>query len=83
MFTRCTPRSATESLYVTMTPPPRTVTCICQFIKYTKFMITVMNFLYIPYVNHTSVLNSYITNILQFLSIITPEQTFEVRVQLA
>ena len=42
----------------------------------------VMNFWYSPYGNHTSVLNSYITNILLFLSIITPEQTFEVRVQL-
>ncbi len=43
---------------------------------------TVRNFLYIPYVNHTSVLNSYITNILLFLSIITPEITFEVPVLL-
>ncbi len=43
---------------------------------------TVMNFLYFPYVNHTSVLNAYITNSLLFLSIITPEQTFEVCVQL-
>ncbi len=41
-----------------------------------------MNFLYIPYVNQTSVLNSYINNILLFLSIITPEHTFEVPVQL-
>ena len=37
---------------------------------------------YIPYVNYTSVLKSYITNILLFLSIITPEQTFEVPVPL-
>ncbi len=41
-----------------------------------------MNFWYFPYVNHTSVLNSYIANILLYLSIITPEQTFEVPVQL-
>ncbi len=45
-------------------------------------MKSVMNFWYFPYVNHTSVLNSYIANILLSLSIITPEQTFEVRVQL-
>ncbi len=41
-----------------------------------------MNLWYFPYVYHTSVFNSYITNILLFLSIITPGQTFEVRVQL-
>ena len=44
--------------------------------------MTVMIFLYIPYVNYASVLNSYITNMLLSLSIITPEQTFEVPVQL-
>ncbi len=45
-------------------------------------MTSVMNFWYFPYVNHTSVLNSYMTNTLLVLSIITPEQTFEVSVQL-
>ncbi len=53
-----------------------------QLVNWLEIENAVMNFLYIPYVNHTSVLNSYITNILLFLSIIPPEQTFEVRVQL-
>ncbi len=43
--------------------------------------ISVMNFWYFPYVNHISVLNSHITNILLFLSIITQEQTLVFRIQ--